>query len=127
MLTKSTTCSGLVFRLGFQVGFSGCIDLIIKWVGEVGEDKAVENVSDDEEAHADPGEEVQQTVVVAVEAAARVSSMRSHPWNDDEYWDDDANFCSENTNTSIWDGWTFVGKDGRRTVSCDRGGDVETN
>ena len=50
----------------------------------MGEDEVVENVGDIEEADADPGEEARQTVVVGVEAASRVSSMRSHPRDDDE-------------------------------------------
>ncbi|CAM9157067.1 unnamed protein product [Ectocarpus sp. 6 AP-2014] len=48
-----------------------------------------------------------------VKAATRVSSKRSHPWDDDEYWDDDANYYSGCTIVGE-DGWTLVGKEGRR-------------
>ncbi|CAM9459462.1 unnamed protein product [Ectocarpus sp. 12 AP-2014] len=46
-----------------------------------------------------------------VKAATRVSSKRSHPWDDDEYWDDDANYYSGCTIVGE-DGWTL--KEGRQ-------------
>ncbi|CBJ48971.1 hypothetical protein Esi_0102_0084 [Ectocarpus siliculosus] len=48
-----------------------------------------------------------------VKAATRVSSKRSQPWDDNEYWDDDANYYSGCTIVGE-DGWTLVGKEGRR-------------
>ncbi|CAN0274717.1 unnamed protein product [Ectocarpus sp. 4 AP-2014] len=48
-----------------------------------------------------------------VKAASRESSKRSHPYTDDEYWDDDANYYSGCTVVGE-DGWTLVGKEGRR-------------
>lgn len=50
-------------------------------------------------------------------------SKRSRSCDDDENWDDDANYYSGCTIVGE-DGWTLVGKEGRRMGSSGGGGDM---